>query len=448
VILARLLFPEDYGIIALVAVFLTVAQLIVHGGLTTALVQKKEIEATDYSSAWYFSIALASILYLLIYVSAPFISRFYDMPLLQIIFRIAALGLFPATIIAIQRAVLSRAMQFHTVFVSSIAANIISGGIGIILAYQGFGVWSLVAQQLASQFITVIVLWMMVPWRPSLQFSWRSVSTLFRFGWKLSLSSLINTLYGNLRSLLIGRFYTPQILGYYNRGEHIPRLTISAIDGSVQSVMFPLLAAHQDDREQIRAMVRRSITMSTFVIFPAMVGLAVIAKPLVLILLTEKWLPIVPFLRMFCVSYALYPLHTANLQTINALGRSDLFLKLSILRIGIGLSILFASLPFGVYAIAFTQIISGVIASIIHSTPQKKLIDYGYLDQLRDILPNLGISLLMGALIFTLGIIIPSPVLSLCIQIPLGIATYIGLARLFRIENLSYLLRIMQRNQR
>jgi O-antigen/teichoic acid export membrane protein len=275
-----------------------------------------------------------------------------------------------------------------------------SGVLGIVLAYIGLGAWALVGQQLINQFVITLILWFTVKWRPKLIFSINRVKALFSFGWKLLVSSLIDTFYNNIRSLIIGKIYSPAILGYYNRGQQFPLLIVSNIDSSIQSVMFPVLASHQEDRMRIKDMVRRSIVTSSFIIFPLMVGLAVIAEPLVRILLTDKWLPAVPFLQILCGAYLIWPIHTANLQAINALGRSDIFLKLEIIKKIVGIIILCVSIPFGIYGVVLGELIFGVIATFINAFPNLKLLNYSYKEQWKDIMPSLILSLVMGAVIY------------------------------------------------
>lgn len=439
IILARLLFPSDYGILALVVIFITIASVFVQSGLSTSLIQKKVVDQVDYSSVLYVSLGIAGALYCLLYVSAPLIGVFYDNEYLVLVLRVLALTLFPGAFNSIQNAIVSRTMQFKRLFYSSVGAGIVSGVVGISLAYHDFGIWALVWQQLTNQICITLILWFTVKWRPTLQFSFERVKILFSFGWKLLVSSLIDTTYRDLRSLIIGKVYSPSMLGYYNRGQQFPQLIISNINGSIQSVMLPALAAQQDYTERVKSMMRRSIVTSSFIVFPLMVGLAVVAKPLVLLLLTEKWLPSVPFLQIFCFSYALWPIHTANLQAINAMGRSDIFLKLEIIKKILGIAILAISLPFGVYYLALGQVVSGIISSFINAYPNKKLLNYGYGEQIKDILPSLFLSSIMGVVVYLLLYLGLSPLFTMIVQILVGVVIYVGLAYLFKLECFTYL---------
>lgn len=439
IILARLLAPKDYGVIALISIFITIANVFVQSGFNTALIQKKNADEIDFSSVFFLSIFVSGLLYCILFFSAPAIASFYNVKQLVLVLRILSIILFFGAFNSIQTAEISRKMQFKKLFFSSLGAIIVSGIAGIILAYMGAGVWALVFQQIINQFLITVNLWFTVKWRPKWVFSIKRVKELFSYGWKLLISSLIDTLYMNLRSLVIGKIYTPQVLGYYNRGEQFPSILVTNIDGSIQSVMLPALAAQQENKRRVRDMVRRSIVTSSFIVFPIMVGLAVISEPLIKILLTEKWLPSVPFLQIFCVSYALYPIHTANLQAINALGRSDIFLKLEIIKKTIGIIVLGVSVNYGVYSIAIGMLIVGVISTFINAFPNLRLLNYSYREQLNDILPSLILSLLMGGVIYNFKLFNMSDWLMLITQIFFGCILYIGLAKLFKLECFTYL---------
>lgn len=444
IVLARLLSPEEYGIIAIVMVFILLANVFVESGFNTALIQKKDADEVDFSSVLYLSLGVATILYGLIFITAPFIASFYDQPILVQVLRVLSITLFIGAFNSIQNAFVARNMLFKKLFASSLGAVSISGIIGVIAAYSGLGVWALVLQQLTSQLAVAVILWFTVKWRPHLIFSTTRVKSLFSYGSKLLASGLLDTLYSNLRTLLIGRMYTPSMLGYYNRGQQFPQLIVSNINGSIQSVMLPALSAHQDNRKRVKEMMRRAIVSSSFLIFPMMVGMAVVAEPLVEIVLTDKWLPAVPFLQIACFTFALWPIHTANLQAINAMGRSDIFLRLEIIKKIMGLIVLGVSLPFGVYAIALGGIFSGLIGTFINAYPNKELLNYSYKEQWLDIMPSLLISLIMGGIVYLFNF---SNILAwqiLILQIVSGGIIYILLAKIFKIESFTYLVGTMK----
>jgi teichuronic acid exporter len=421
-------------------IFINIASVFVQSGLNTSLIQKKVVDSVDYSSVFYLSFGIASVLYIVLFLFAPSIASFYDNLGLIPVLRVLALTLFPGAFNSIQNAIVSRTMQFRRLFYSSVGAGFVSGIVGIALAYKGYGIWALVFQQLTNQVCVTIILWFTVKWRPTPQFSLERVKDHFSFGWKLLVSSLIDTTYRDLRSLIIGKVYTPAMLGYYNRGQQFPQLFITNINGSIQAVMLPALAAQQDYAERVKSMMRRSIVTSSFIVFPMMVGLAVVAEPLVVLLLTDKWLPAVPFLQIFCFSYSLWPIHTANLQAINAMGRSDIFLKLEIIKKIMGLTILFISLPYGVYYLALSSVVSGIISSFINAYPNKKLLNYGYGEQVKDILPSLLLSLVMGVIVYLFSYFGFSPLVTMVLQILAGVVIYVLLALLFRLECFHYLI--------
>ena len=367
IILGRLLMPEDFGAIAIVTVFITLSNVFVQSGFNTALIQKKDADDKDFSSVFYLSTFIATMLYVLLFFTSPYIADYYSSPQLTQVLRVLAIILFFGAFNSIQNAYVARNMMFKKLFFSSTGSVIFSGIVGVIAAYLGLGVWALVLQQITYNLSVSVILWFTVKWRPRLLFSLSKVKVLFSFGWKLLASSLLNTLYMDIRTLIIGRIYNSSMLGFYNRGVQFPKLIVTNMDGAIQSVMLPALSDEQDNKKRVKEMVRRAIVTSSFLVFPMMVGLAVVAEPMIKIVLTDKWLPAAPFLQIFCASYALIPIHTANLQAINALGRSDVFLKLEIIKKVIGILILAISINFGIYAMAWGMVLSGAISSFINA---------------------------------------------------------------------------------
>lgn len=439
-VLARLLVPEDYGIIALISIFIILANVFVQTGFNTALIQKKDADDIDFSSVFYLSLFVALLLYCIIFFTSPLIAEFYGINQLDLVLRVLAIILFFGAFNSIQNAVVARNMQFKQLFFSSLGAILVSGIIGIVLAYFGLGVWALVAQQLSNQVLVTVILWFTVKWRPKIIFSIRRVKNLFSYGWKLLVSSLIDNLYMNLRSLIIGKMYSPQILGFYNRGDQFPQIIVTNVNGSIQSVMLPALSSEQENKKRVKEMVRRAIVTSSFVIFPLMIGLAASSDAVIEILLTKKWLPCVPFLQIACLSYALWPIHTANLQAINALGRSDIFLKLEIIKKSIGIIILVISMYYGVYAIALGTLIIGILSTFINAYPNLKLLNYGYIEQVKDIMPSLLLSLFMGIIVYNIKWFNFNVWITLISQVLTGILIYIGIAKLFRFECYKYII--------
>ena len=439
IILARILLPSDYGLISLISVFIALANVFIQSGFNIALIQKKEIDEKDFSSVFYLSIIISIILYVLLFFTSPFIENFYSVLGISKILRILSLTLFLGPINSIQNAIISRKMEFKKLFFSSILATVLSGAVGVISALVGFGVWALVFQQLLNQITITMVLWFTVKWRPKLLFSLERIKELFSYGGKILFSTLLDTLYMNLRSLIVGKMYSAEILAYYNRGDQFPQLIISNINGSIQSVMLPVLAEEQDNKRRIKEMVRRSIVTSSFIIFPMMIGLSVIAVPLIKVILTEKWLPCVPFLRVFCLSYALWPIHTANLQAINAIGRSDIYLKLEVIKKVLGMIILVISMQFGVYAIAIGLLVSSVISTFINSYPNRALLNYSYLEQIKDIAPSFILALIMGGVIYLISFLKIEPLIILLLQVIVGGIIYVLMSNIFELECFIYL---------
>lgn len=444
IVLARLLLPEDFGLLVLVTIFITIAGVITQSGFNTALIQKKTVDEIDYSSVFYLNLFVATIMYVILFITAPFIASFFAEPQLLSVLRILSLTLFLDVFNSIQHAVIARNMQFKKLVFSSLGSSIIAGIVGITMAYGGYGVWALVGYRITNQLLVIIMLWFRVDWRPKLFFSMERVGNLFSFGWKLLASTLIDTLYSNIRILLIGKMFSPALLAFYNRGEQFPSLIINNINGSIQSVMLPALASHQENRVKVKAMVRRSIIMSSFIIFPMMVGLAVIAEPLVKMLLTDKWLPSVPFLQIFCASYTLWPIHTANLQAINALGHSDIFLKLEIMKKVLGLIILGISIPFGVYAMTIGVLIGGILSCLINAYPNIKLLNYSIQEQWKDVIPSFLIAVVMGAVVYPIQWLGLSAIVTVILQINAGIILYVALANLFKLECYMYLVSMIK----
>ncbi|MGG7058065.1 lipopolysaccharide biosynthesis protein [Clostridium tertium] len=440
VVLARILSPNDYGIISLITIFISLANVFIQSGFNTALIQKNDVKEEDFSSVLYISLFVSIVLYILLFFTSPFIADFYGILELKQVLRVLSIILFFGAFNSIQNSIIARTMQFKKLFIVSVFSILISGIVGITLAYLGLGVWALVAQQIANQVSITFILWFTLKWRPKLIFSINRVGDLFSYGWKLLVSSLIDTLYMNLRGLIVGKVYTSDMLAFYNRGEQFPQLIVNNINGSIQSVMLPTLSAEQENRKRVKELVRRSIVTSSFLIFPLMIGLAAVGEPLIKILLTDKWLPCVPFMQIFCLTYALWPIHTSNLQAINALGRSDIFLKLEIIKKILGVTILIISMNYGIYAIALGGLLSGIISSFINAYPNLKLLNYGYKEQIKDILPSLILSLIMGLAVYGFLFLNISPYLILVIQVFTGAIVYIGLAKLFKLECYEYLI--------
>ena len=439
IVLARLLAPEDYGTIALVTVFTTILQVFVDSGLGTALIQKKDADDLDFSSVFYFNFFVCIVLYIGMFLAAPIIAGFYGDSSLIPIIRVISLTIVISGVKGIQQSYVSGYMLFKRFFFATLGGTIFSAFLGIGLAYAGFGVWAIVAQQLSNTAIDTLILWITVKWHPKKMFSWNRLKGLLSFGWKLLVSSLLDTVYNNLRNLIIGKFYSSADLAYYNQGDKFPKIIVTNINSSIDSVLLPTLANEQEHIDRVKSMTRRAIKTSTFIMAPLMMGLAFCATSIVKIVLTDKWLPCVPYLQIFCVTYMFWPIHTANLNAINAMGRSDYFLKLEIAKKAIGLILLLSTMRFGVMVMAYSLLISSITSQIINSWPNKKLLGYGYFEQLRDILPSVLIALFMGGCVNLVKLLGFSDFLMILVQVPLGAFIYVGLSALFHLEAYAYL---------
>ena len=439
IVLARLLMPEDYGTVALVTVFTTIMQVFVDSGLGTALIQKKDADDLDFSSVFYFNFLVCIILYLVMFLAAPLIASFYNMPELTPIVRVISLTIIISGIKGVQQSYVSRNMLFKRFFYATLGGTIFSAFLGIAMAYAGFGVWAIVAQQLSNTAIDTLILWITVKWRPKLIFSWVRLKGLLGFGWKMLCSALLDTGYNNLRNLLIGKLYSSSDLAFYNQGDKFPSLIVTNINSSINSVLLPAMSKEQDDKDRVKNMTRRSIMVSCYIMAPLMIGLACCAKNVVTIVLTEKWLSCVFFLQVFCVTYLFYPIHTANLNAIKALGRSDLFLKMEIWKKVVGMVLLLSTMFISVKAMAYSLLISTLTSMIINSWPNKKLLEYSFLEQMKDILPSICLAFGMGVAVYLIGFL-PVPTLPLLlIQVICGGMIYIVGSAIFRLEPYVYI---------
>lgn len=444
IVLARILVPEMYGTIALVTVFINILQVFVDSGLGNALIQKKDADNLDFSTVFFANVSFCLILYILMFLTAPLIGMFYnDMSLVPIV-RVLSLLLLISGMKNVQQAYVSRNMLFRKFFFSTIGGTIMAAVVGIYMAMQGYGVWALVTQQLLNATVDTLILWITVKWRPQFQFSFSRLKELFSYGWKLLASGLLDTVYNSLRQLIIGKLYTSADLAYYNKGNQLPNLIITNINSSIDSVLFPVMSKKQEDRAHVKNMTRRAIKTSTYIMAPLMMGLAFTSSNVIVLLLTEKWLACIPFLSIFCITYMFYPIHTANLNAIKAMGRSDIFLKLEIYKKIVGLILLLSTMWFGVMAMAYSLLVSSVLSQIINSSPNKKLLNYGYLEQLKDILPNIIMAVIMGVCVKFVPMLCNSVLLTFVVQVLLGAVIYILESVIAKNESFYYVLGIVK----
>ncbi len=444
IVLARILMPEDYGLIALVTIFTNFFSVFVDSGLASALIQKKNPDDLDFSSVFYFNVIWCVVLYGILFLVAPLIGGFYNNPELVPVIRTLGIVLVISGVKNVQQAYVSKTMQFKKFFFATLGGTIGAAIIGIWMAYHGYGVWALVVQQVFNTLTDTIILWCCVKWRPKRAFSWKRLKLLLSYGWKLLVSSLLDTAYNDLRSLIIGKWYSSKDLAFYNKGQSWPSIIIMNIEASIRSILFPIMSEEQDNRVRLKNLTRKSIMTSTFIMAPMMIGLFCIAVPLTKLLLTEKWLPSVPYLRIFCITYMFYPIHTANLSAIKAMGRSDLFLKLEIVKKIVGLIVLLATMRFGVMAMAYSLLFTSVVSQIINSWPNRKLMRYSYIEQIKDIMPGILLAIFMGVCVSAVRMCNLNDMVTLCIQIPVGALVYIAGAKILRLEAFEYIWEIVK----
>lgn len=442
IVMARLLDPQEFGALAVMLVFVNIGNVIVQSGLNTSLVQSKIIDETDISTVFWLSFGSSVILFAAVFFAAPAISEFYAMPHIVWQLRVLGLLLLITAFNSVQVAIVQRNLQLRKVFNATVIAVAISGAVGITTALIGVGLWALVLQQLTYQSVNCIVLGLQVKWHPQFLFSRTKARKHFSYGWKLLISGLLDTGYQSLSDLLIGKQFSSSSLGLVSQGKKYPQAIGSLLDGAIQPVMLSAVSRVQDDLVNVKRFVRRALKTSTFLIVPAMTLFAVAAEPIVGILLGEKWLPCVPFLQMYCFIYALLPIHSTNLQALNGMGRSDLFLKLELIKKAYGICfILFAA--FGlhdVYLMVAMYMITGVISTFVNAYPNKRVIGYSYSEQLRDIAPAFVISAIAGGLALFCGSFVASPGHQIFVVIAVMAITYFGIAGIFKLEAFEYLI--------
>lgn len=393
-VLARLLTPADYGLVGLLGIFFAISQSFIDSGFSNALIRKVDRTELDFSTAFYFNIAVGLACYGVLFLLAPCIASFFNAPVLCPILRVSAINLLIGSLTVVQVAKLTIEIDFKSQAKASVVASSVSGVFGIILAWHGYGVWALVAQGLASSVVYAVTIWWLARWHPMLAYSWTSFHNMFSYGSKLLASGLLHTLYSNMTTVVIGKFYTPGELGYYSRGESIANLPCRNFIGVLQRVTFPILARLQDDDDRLLAVYRKYIRITSLGIIFMMTLLAALAKPLVLLLLTDKWSEAIPFLQIFCFALMFDHICQLNLNLLQVKGRSDLFLRLEIVKKAVAFLILMASIPFGVLAICLSKVVYTQIAVFANTYYTGKLFGLGYFRQFADFCPYLVLSLL------------------------------------------------------
>ena len=446
-VIARILSPTDYGLVGMLSIFMAVAQCLIDSGFSNALVRKQNRTEVDNNTVFYFNLVVSFGVYGVLFVIAPWVSNFYNEPILKNLMRVLCVTVIINSLAVVQRADYTSRLDFKTQARASFFAAIISGGLGIFLAVRGYGVWTIVWQQIAASVVSAIFLWSFASWYPKLEYSWKSFRELFGFGSKLMLSGLLDTTYNNLYPIAIGKIFSAQTLGFYTRAQNFAQLPSSNITSIIQHVTFPVLSKLQNDDERLQRNYRKLLKMSAFIIFPMMCLLGAVSKPLIVILIGEKWAFCCVLLIPMCFSMMWYPIHAINLNLLQVKGRSDLFLKLEIIKKCMGLTILGISIPFGIIVMCYAMIASSLLSLVINTYYTGKLIQVGFFKQLCDLSVTLILSLLVFTIVFLAGNIVNNNWVWLIAGVILGATIYLGAASLLHFEELQTTIGIFKRRE-
>ena len=440
IILARILSPREFGLIGMLTIFIAISQAFIASGFSQALIQKKECTQKDYSTVFYFNLVVSVVVFFILYFLSHSISLFFKEPQLELLLKVLGLGLILNAIGVIQRTILTKEINFKLQTRVSIVASIGSGTTAIVMALSGYGVWSLIALTLVRYGLYTIFLWLWSKWKPTWEFSVKSFKQLFSFGGKLLLSGLIDTTYRNIYYLSIGKYFLAAELGYYTRADQFKAITSQNLQGIISRVTFPALASIQDDVPQLKNAYKKIIKSTMFITFVLMLGMAATAKPLIITLIGEKWLPSVIYLQLLCFVGMLYPLHALNLNMLNIQGRSDLFLKLEIIKKALAIPTIIIGVIFGIKIMIIGMIVNSFIAFYLNSYWSGKYIGYSSLEQISDILPGLGIALFVNLLVYAIGAFVDLPNgILLVVQIVVGALLVFGISELIKFGDYLYL---------
>lgn len=446
--LARILAPSDFGILGMLNIFLALSQSIIDSGFSNALIQKKDRTQIDYSTVFYFNIIIGILLYLLLYLCADYIAEFYDTPILSSIVKVISINLFLSSLIIVQKAKLTIELNFKIQAKINTISTVISGIVGLLLAHKGYGVWTLVIQSVIFNILSLILLWYYAHWKPSFIFSWESFNKLFKFGSKLLITGLYGPIFDNINSLIIGKLYTPTSLGYYNRADSLAKFPSSNITDVINRVTFPLLSLIQDDDDKLRHYYKKLITISAYIVFPLMIGLASISNPLISILLTEKWLPSAEYLELISYSLLWYPICAFNINLLLVKGAVKIHLKLDFLKKLLYLIILIITSNISIKAICIGFLLSSLSSWIITALYSGKLINLGLKQQIIDILPILVISIISCLPIRYINTLAFSPIYTIILDLTISIILYLILSYFFKRELLYTILSVMKKNKK
>lgn len=445
ILIARILLPEDYGVVAMLGIFLAVANTFIDSGFASALIRKPDRTEADCSTVYWFNVAVSAFCCLLLWVTAPLIASFYDIPLLTKVTRILSLTLVINAFRAVHETQLTIRMDFRRRAVITIVCTVVIGAVGLWMAHKGYGVWALVVQSIVGSVLRTVLMWLMVNWRPRLVFSKASFKEMFGFGSKLLGSSLLDTIFNNIYALVIGKAFKPAALGFYGRAEAFAAFPSSSMTSMLQQVTYPALSSIQNDEERLAGAYKRLLNMSAFVVFPAMVGLAAVADPFIRLLLTDKWAESIIYLQIICFDLMWWPIHAVNLNILLVKGRSDYFLRLEIIKKMVCIIVLVATLPFGLVVMCYGRIASSLVCLAINTYYNEDLIGYGFLKQMKNMLPILVHSLIMGVLVWLIVKALPTLWLQLIVGVIAGAAYYVLGAWLFKFPELQEVLNLIKR---
>lgn len=437
IVIARILSPDDYGLVAMLSIFMAIAQTLVDSGFGNALIQKKNRTEVDYSTTFYFNITVSILIYLLLFISAPWIADFYNQPKLTMIARVYGILIVLNSLASVQMTRLMIVLDFRKLAFASLLSVSVGGSIGIFMAYQGYGVWALVSQALFGSLAWVGGLWFLACWIPKWRFSITSFRALFSFGSKILFSSLLHTLYTNMYSLVVGKFFNASTLGYFNRAYTLGLFPAQNFSNIVQKVIYPIQCSYQDDNEKFDQIFISYLRISGFVLFPLMMGFAVLANPVITLLLTEKWLPIVPLLQIICISMMWLPMMQANVSVLDAKGRSDYHLQAEFIKKILAVFILLSTLPFGIRSVCVGMIIYSITDLLVVIAYSRRLTSVGYKAQLRIFSPSFFLAFCMGGIVWLVTYYISSPVVKLIVGGISGLTFYCILAYLLKFQELK-----------
>lgn len=444
IVLARLLLPREYGLVSLTSVIITILNVIVQTGFTSSLVQKKDISETDKSSMFIFSVGIGVLIYLGVFISSPLVARFYNEPNLTSVLRVQAISLVIISLCSVHNAIIMRNLDFKKNFIASLIGVLCQGVIGISMAFMGYGVWALVIGTLSLNAANCIALWIICKWKPTIDFSITSIRQMVSFSVKILAGNLLNTIYNSSKTLVIGKVFNSEMVGFYNRGYVFPATMVTGIDGAMTTVLFSSLSRVQDDKKRFVNYLRKSMKTSLTVVTPLLCGMAAVADPMIRLLLTDKWISAVPFVRISCVICLFWPL-TARNQALNAIGKSGINLSLNLITKIISLGMLFVSIPFGVYVMCYSSLVGDLVSIVIYTIIISKYCDYSISRQIIDVIPIYIVGATMFVAVWLLSeILIMNSLLELIILIVVGAVIYTGISWLFKMEGFMFVLNMVQ----